>query len=74
MRIKYSLQPAGGEKAKRLILNAFGLEKNPVDFCGGHVSSTKQSKTKFLSTKNLGDVKAGAFVVLRAKFVFSGDV
>ena len=37
-------------------------------------TSTKQSKTKFLSTKSLGDVKVGAFAVLRVEFVLNGDV
>jgi hypothetical protein len=52
----------------------FGPEKIPVDFCTGNTFSTKQLKTKFLSTKSLGDVKTGAFVVLRVEFVLKSDV
>lgn len=37
-------------------------------------ASTKQSNTKILSNMSLGDVKAGAFVVLRVEIVLSGDV
>lgn len=37
-------------------------------------ASTKQPKTKILSTRSLGDVKAGAFAVLRVEIVLKDDV
>lgn len=37
-------------------------------------TSTKQIKTKFLSSESTGDVKSGAFVVLRVGFVLGGGV
>ena len=37
-------------------------------------ASTKQLKTKILSTKSSGNVKTGAFAVLRVEIVLSRDV
>jgi len=37
-------------------------------------ASTKQPNTKFLSTKSLGDMKTGAFAVLRVEFMLRDDV
>jgi len=52
-----------------ILIHLWTREKTAVDLCGGNISSTKQSNTKILSTKSLGDVIAGAFAVLRVEFV-----
>lgn len=55
-----------------MLVDAF--DHHSLDGGSSPPASTKQSNTKILSTKSSGDIKAGAFAVLRVEFVLSGIV